>query len=410
MSPARSASVLALVAVTGCWRGGFDTWRAPHPGHPDAASAADRRLAEGGVGADGATAEDAAADAAPVDSHAVEAGIADAAAADADTADAPDASVPPFVPTLVGGAEIGASVNQIVVAGPLAVLATAAAGSQLRVLDVASPASPQPLGSAAASDTALHGVVVAGATAYAVGEGTPPLLETFDLSDPSQPRRLGSAALADTGYDIAVSAGRAYVVSAAGGDDLEIFDVADPANPTRLGGLNVLDSYYVRGVDVVGAVAYIGGSVLKSIDVADPATPVELDSTTWSEGFYWYSYDVQAVGDLVYAIESNNNGGPQLRIFDASDPTNLVRIGAVFATNSYVRDLEVEGSYAFVAADDSNDFVDVFDVRDPAAPQKVLSTVLPTGGLTVAVEGGVMLVGQVQNSGDELELYELRAP
>jgi hypothetical protein len=408
MTSARVAcGLLALATVAGCWRGGFETWRATAPA-ADAADDRDRRLQDAGPEDGPGGAERALGmDAGPVDSARADAPFPDAPRDDATVDAAPH---PPFVPTLIASAEVGGEVNQIALAGPIAVLACSAPGSQLQVLDVSVAASPLALGSAASSGTALHGVVVVGSTAYAVGAGTPPLLEIFDLADPSQPLRLGSAALADTGYDVVVSADRAYVVSAAGGDDLEIFDVADPANPRKLGGLSVLDSYYVRGVDVAGAVAYIGGTFLKSIDVSNPSLPLELDTTTWSEAFYWYSYDVQAVGDLVYAIESNNNGGPQLRIFDVSDPTALVRIGAVYATNSYVRDLHVAGAHAFVAADDSNDFVDVFDVSDPRAPRLVQSTVLHSGGLTVVAEAGAMYVGLLQNSGHELEVYELRAP
>ena len=52
----------------------------------------------------------------------------------------------------------------------------------------------------------------------------------------------------------------------------------------------------LSALDGAGAVAFAAGVNLFSIDVSDPSLPTLLDRTTWSEGFYWYAYDLQVVG------------------------------------------------------------------------------------------------------------------
>lgn len=103
--------------------------------------------------------------------------------------------------------------------------------------------------------------------------------------------------------------------------------------------------------------------------------------------------DVQVVGDRVYA--ALGTGG--LAVFDASDPTNLRRLGGVDAVDA--SDVEVVNDLAYVAA--SSDGVQVFNVVDPSDIRWVggIETDSSTrrlhlvGGLAyVAFSGGVLVL------------------
>ncbi len=305
-------------------------------------------------------------------------------------------------PVYVSGVEIGFTVNDLVIDGTRLYAATSAPGQELQVYDAGDPTGLQLLGSAPLAGVG-EGLAVVWPIVYAVGQGAQ--LELFSVAS-MPPSRLGGAATADVGYavDVDPSLRRVYVTSAGGGDDLEIFAADDPAAPTKLGGLELQSNYYLKGVDAEGDVVYAAGQRLWAIEVTNPSAPLVLDEA----GFYWYAEDLQVVGALAYGLESNNTGSDQLRIFDVSDPRDIVQLGAVYASESYTRSLAVTGATAYVVIDDYIDTLDVIDVSDSANPALVGFADLGTGGQAVTVSGDYVFVGLVAGDDEELRVYRRR--
>jgi hypothetical protein len=234
-------------------------------------------------------------------------------------------------------------------------------------------------------------------------------LEIFDVSDRTEPRKLGGIELADTAYRVAVHDGRAYVTSAASGDDLEIFDVRSPASPQKLGGIELLDVYYTRGVAVAYPLVYTAGNRMQAIDVSNPAAPASLGGDA---RFYWYAYDLAISGTRVVGLDSNNSGGPQLRVWDASSPAMPTVVGMADIWDSYGRDVELVGPYALTVCApggySSGAELEIWDVSGNAEPVLVASQHLEHDGIAVAVASNYIFVGEMQSDAAELRVFKAR--
>jgi hypothetical protein len=305
----------------------------------------------------------------------------------------------------VASVEIGTDVNRLLATSSLVFAATTRVGAELAIFDITDPAQPVEIGSATTAGIP-YGLFLDGSRLYVTTETGGDDLEIFDVSNPRAPVKLGGIAAADTAYRVVVAAGRAYVTSESGGDDFEIFDVSNPAAPAKLGGLDLLPSYYARGVAVNGALAYTAGQRMNVIDVSNPATPVILGDG----GFYWYAYDLQVIGDRAYGLESNNSGGPQLRIWDVAIPSAPVQLGTANIWDSYGRALEIVGPYAFTVCAPgmypTGSELEVWDTSGSGDPVRVTSAHLDHDGYAVALAGRYIYVGVNQSSDPELLVFE----
>jgi hypothetical protein len=100
----------------------------------------------------------------------------------------------------------------------------------LQIIDINSPANPQPVGAYATSGWG-RGVAIAGNYAYLAGEGIG--LHVIDISNPANPQRVGENNAIGNTEAVAVSGNYAYVMDAEA--RLHVFDIRDPANPKRVG-------------------------------------------------------------------------------------------------------------------------------------------------------------------------------
>ena len=146
---------------------------------------------------------------------------------------------------------------------------------------------------------------------------------------------VASSAAVDTpgyAYSVEVAEGRAYVADGKGG--LRIIDVSAPPAIREIGSF-LLEKVDVRGVDVRGPYAYLAA------------------------------------------------GSPGLAIVDVSDPGNVRLVGQSARLRS-ARAIRVAGRHAFVT---DLDWLRVFDVSDPSAPDQIASYQMPAPGYDVWVEG-----------------------
>lgn len=265
------------------------------------------------------------------------------------------------------------------VAGNLAYVCDAAGG--VRVLDITDPTNLV-AGPLASGITSANAIAVSGDEAYAIDYNT---LVVLDVSSPASVSQLGSAATTSELYDIAVDGNYAYCVGDSG---LYVFDIQYPSSPVLMdhlptGGPSV-------GVDVDGDYAYVGATTgglvivntayavdpppfvsqaprsgigqsqvsgnvvyqshssgLRSHDITDPRHPIQLDTQS---GGYTQLGDID--GNLLYQSYSG------LRARDITDPSNIVDPG-IFSTELNVRDLDVDGDYAYTVGTSG---LGVFDI------------------------------------------------
>jgi hypothetical protein len=192
-------------------------------------------------------------------------------------------------------------------------------------------------------------------------------------------RMAGRWPYTDDCYTVAVDEVREIAFLGAGGG-IYLLDVSDPSSPMKLGQIatpgQVMGLFYLDGLLYVAD----GREGLRVISAANPAYPVEIGSCD-TPGM--------AMGVMVsgsYAYVADMEGG--LRVISVSDPTNPAEEGSY--VNDHVnlaKDVDVEGSYAYVTG--GGGFT-VISLSDPGDPVEVGFHYLP--GLRLDVSGSCAYV------------------
>jgi hypothetical protein len=281
----------------------------------------------------------------------------------------------------------------VALAGSLAVVTGNALG--LRVLDAATPAAPRVLGTLPGT---MSGVALGGRYAYVLlvvaGNPSHTELAVVDLASPSTPTLRGRAVLGG-GLGVTLAGTLAYV--AAGDAGVQIVDVANPDAPRVVGTANTPGR--ARGIALVGTHAYVADeSALVVVDVADRTRPAVRASLATP------ALAVAPDGNRVFALADN-----RLHVVDVANPIAPQVIGTADAAGAQA--IVAAGGRAFVATPALNHYdatggVDVFDVTNPAAPQRLRHVVVPGTTRTVAYAGGLVYAGDSAATLDVIDVTD----
>ncbi|MDP1935908.1 MAG: Ig-like domain-containing protein [Hylemonella sp.] len=179
-------------------------------------------------------------------------------------------------PTVVASLNVGASSNDITLAGNIAYLATAGG---LKVVDVSLPTAPRLLGTFAGVGNAL-GVKVRGTTAYVTGGSS---LYIVSVANPGAMIQAGALNVGGTAWNLDLDPTRNLAAVAAGSAGLKLVDVSNLSAPLLRGTSSTGDA---RGVVLRGNVAIVGdySNSMRSVDITNLATPAILSSTALTLG------------------------------------------------------------------------------------------------------------------------------
>lgn len=237
---------------------------------------------------------------------------------------------------------------EVCVAGGYAYVAGRDKG--LRVVDVSDPAKPREVSSYDAPGLA-NAVYVDGDQAYLAHEHGG--LRVLDVSNPREPQSLGVYATPNYAYRVQVAGDHAYMLA----DDLLIIDVSDPSNPKNLATYDVPER--INAIHVVGDYAYLAGSDFRVIDVSDPSNPHDVGSCNPSG----HTFGVHVSGKYAYLIASTmENSNLRLIVIDISDPSDPREV-EFYDTGGHTSPGYVAGNYAYVAA--LRGGLRVIDISDP---------------------------------------------
>jgi len=220
------------------------------------------------------------------------------------------------------------------------------------VVDVSDPLSPHMISYHSTLGPA-YGIDVSGNYAYVAEEWEG--VEILDISDPAAPEIVGGVDTPGRATELIVSGNFAYVADGWGGG-LQVLDVTNPSTPHIEG--SVATPGLAVDIALSGNYAYVADSTsLLVVDVSSPQSPFIAGSLDIS------ALRVAASGSYVYVVGSPTG----LRVVDCSNPAAPVVAGMVELSGP--RDVEVQGSYVYVAAEETGNFgVHVVDVSNPSAP------------------------------------------
>lgn len=315
---------------------------------------------------------------------------------------------------------LSVGINDMVIHGDLAFVATTETIGRLRIFDLSTtkrgvwPMEPLHIGSVSfLVNRFAYKVAVEGGWAYVAVKDTAAeqeVLWAVDVSDPASPVRHGSfdgfvqfssGLGAFNIHELSIEGGRLYAANGAKAPDagswdqgfgLATFDIAtDPGQPALIATHKTHGS--VRGVTAEGDTVYLRdmGEGLIVMDAADPADPARLG------GYHSPAQPdlMQRVGDLLY-VGDPWNGLSILDVSDLSRPTLLgvhqtpERLGLGTSGLAYL-----DGHIHLAAGRAGLEVIDVSDPADPVLrgawpfpdeswlPQAVAADALP-GGMKAA--------------------------
>jgi len=145
------------------------------------------------------------------------------------------------------------------------------------------------------------------------------------------------------------------------GYEISIVDVADPVHPvevSHLDNVNLVTSLAAYGDYLL--VGTVGG--LDVLSIADPANPgqVSFDDTLGN------IQNVRVQGNRAYVSLQNGD----VKIVDLTNPQSPTYLGS-YAGDASTRLLAVNGTRCYVAASERGKRVEMVDVTDPLAPQRL---------------------------------------
>ncbi|MFL7791684.1 MAG: LVIVD repeat-containing protein [Anaerolineae bacterium] len=290
-------------------------------------------------------------------------------------------------------------------------------GSELAILDISDPVSPERVGYIVLPGL-VEDLVVAGRYAYV--SLTPNALFTdarllvVDVSDPHAPFEVPEMAMEGKNITIVPSDPPGPTYAYVGlWNKLKVMDISDRDIPDEIGSYDLL-GMLTMDVIVIDAYAYVlwgywyrSGSMggMKVLDATDPAVLREVGTIYGPAPPAFTGDDVAfaAVDGGLY-IGTYRDG---VDIVDISNPTNPVHVGYTGYGEAKVVDIVVADDLAYAVYDDGT--LSILDISDPIHPfELVASRVLPEGVMDIAVEGDYIYAA----GGDEggLHVVDVSSP
>jgi choice-of-anchor B domain-containing protein len=159
---------------------------------------------------------------------------------------------------------------------------------------------------------------------------------------------------------------------------LRIYDISDPASPQVIDEHKTfgdVNASHVHDGYVRDNIAFLncGGAGFAIVDFTDPLEPVTL-STITNYIFQGYNHSGWLSDDAQYYYMADENHGYKMKVVDVSDPCNAEVAGTfdaeVETPNSIAHNQLVSCNYLYVSY--YYDGMVVYDISDPANPEKVL--------------------------------------
>lgn len=266
-----------------------------------------------------------------------------------------------------------------------------ASNGELRVYDVANPATPSfvtvlPLSTLKFVESRNNIVYAAGARD----------LHTINVSNPAAPNVVDTIAYGD--LILALDA-RPGLVAIQAASALRIIDVSTPSAMVEVAAINAVNAFNdvveFGQVDGTTVVYYINdNSRLDAKSLANPAAPAPLSAIN-TDGA-----DVAAAtaDDHVFAVTNNT-----ITAYSVSLVADPIATEVISTEPRYIAGLGVISNHLVAAYD--NKLV-VHDVTDPASPIEVSSITLPNDTRALEVEDDLAIVATV----DEIRVYDLSVP
>ncbi len=237
-------------------------------------------------------------------------------------------------------------------------------------------------------------VEINGTYAY-VSDASLPGLRVISLADPSNPSLTVSRTVTGAiSYEIEIANDVAYLRVVENQDwNIEYIDISSPTSPIYKG---LLDLGYARGFDASETTLFVNNyTEIISFDFSNVDSPVELDRLNLTEG----GESLTFIDNYLYVCTATT-ATYQLKIVNATDPSNLNLISSFDLKEYYAQSYFVEGNVLYTSGLNSTKtalhraHVKTFDISDKTNPS-FLSDIFIDGinGVGIAIHDNKLFSG-----------------
>ncbi len=301
----------------------------------------------------------------------------------------------PALPTLLGSISMPSPSYDIAVSGNYAYVALYSYG--LYVFDISIPTAPASVSTYHVSNTIYTGVAISGNYAC-LADGSAGGFNVVDVFDPATPTLVSSVA-AYAGRVLDVKSNGGYLFVADNHNGVEVIDVSNPIAPAGIARLD--GAYWAYGLQPHNNYAYVAANAmgLRVIDITDPLSSNVVSTVN---GTIMYPVDVVVNGNYLYAALKSYPDA--FGVFDISNPASPVAVSkvALSGTRSGVG-VAASGNYAFVAEGVYG--LSIVDASDPLNPTMV-ANLDPGSVADVEISGSYAYLA----TGLGLEVYDISDP
>ncbi len=187
----------------------------------------------------------------------------------------------------------------------------------------------------------------------------------FDVTDSNNPilkiqltlRNVNPAGSFPQGYKLYAYGQRMYVTTReTSGNEFHIFNISNPALPIEIGNgfeLNrTVNEIIVRDQKIAGVtrrlVFLASDSNLKELGVLDVTNDIISEINSVNLPGIHDGLSIGLVGNKLYFGRQSNPTGPELYVFDISNPNTSIPTDGMGEVGRNVTDIEVSGNYAFI--------------------------------------------------------------
>jgi len=255
--------------------------------------------------------------------------------------------------------------------------------SVVRIVDLANPASPVLAATFVPSVTAarLQDVKTHNGYGYFASDAGGGVF-IVDLSNPYTPIEVarihqgnfGSSFAHNTVHNVALDGSYLYTVSSRG-PAIYVYDISDPTDPQYVRTMATPSGQAVHDITVKNGRLYtsviFGAGTTDIFDVSNVAVAAPLLGS-FNSGLATHSNWPTEDGNFL--VVARETGGGDIRIFDVSDPTDVVQVSSLTMPELGIdaftpHNAIVRGNYLYVSWYQAG--MQLFDISDPANPQHI---------------------------------------
>lgn len=273
------------------------------------------------------------------------------------------------------------------------------------IVDATNGQSPS-IASSLNTGSGLNSLDVAGNYVYAANQNTSAQLQVINVSNINSPSLINSFKLPGVsgsgavGNNIFYYSNKIYIgTKKATGPEFFIIDVSDPANPLFLGSKEINDD--VNRIYIKGNFAYLAvpdEEELKIFDVSDPQNIIQTGAYN-ALGETEDGKTIFIVGNNLYLgrlVGGNHANHHEFYILDIASSSNILSLGSKDIAAD-VNGIVTRDNIAFLGTSDSNKEFQVFDVSNPNNITLISSFNFPQVASGVDYEDNIVYVSVRSN-------------